>query len=46
MLLTSSDTRRTHEASILVYKFRTERTDFNMYAEYTQMQLTFIALHF
>ena len=30
-------------ASILVYKFCTERTDFNMYAEYTQQQLTFLA---
>ena len=33
------------EASILVYKFRPERTGFNMYAEYTQLQLTFLALH-
>ena len=32
------------EASILVYKFRPERTGFNMYAEYTQLQLTFLAL--
>ena len=39
MLLTNT------EASILVYKFRPERTDFNMYAEYTQLQLTFLALH-
>ena len=31
-------------ASILVYKFRPERTGFNMYAEYTQPQLTFLAL--
>ena len=29
------------DASILVYKFR---TGFNMYAEYTQLQLTFLAL--
>ena len=33
------------EASILVYKCRPERTGFNMYAEYTQLQLTFLALH-
>ena len=32
------------DASILVYKFRPERTGFNMYAEYTQQQLTFLAL--
>ena len=32
------------DASILVYKFRPERTGFNMYAEYTQLQLTFLAL--
>ena len=32
-------------ASILVYKFRPERTGFNMYAEYTQPQLTFLVLH-
>ena len=32
------------DASILVYKFRPERTGFNMYAEYTQPQLTFLAL--
>ena len=31
-------------ASILVYKFRPERTGFNIYAEYTQLQLTFLAL--
>ena len=30
--------------SIFVYKFRPERTGFNMYAEYTQQQLTFLAL--
>ena len=35
MLLTTSDTN----ASILAYKFRLERTGFNMYAEYTQQQL-------
>ena len=32
-------------ASILVYKFRPERTGFNIYAEYMQLQLTFLALH-
>ena len=32
------------DASILVYKFRPERPGFNMYAEYTQLQLTFLAL--
>ena len=46
MLLTYSDTKRTlmHDASILVYKFRPERTGFNMYAEYTQMQINILAL--
>ena len=40
MLLTSSDTKRTMmpDASVFVYKFRPERTGFNMYAEYTQLQ--------
>ena len=32
------------DASIFVYKFRTERTGFNMYTEYTQPQWTFLAL--
>ena len=32
------------DASILVYNYRSERTGFNMYAEYTQLQLTFLAL--
>ena len=32
------------DASSLVYKFRPERTGFNIYAEYTQLQLTFLAL--
>ena len=32
------------DASILVYKFRPERTGFNMYAEYTQLQLAFLGL--
>ena len=46
MLLTSSDTKRTlHDAIILIYKFRPNRTGFNMYAEYTRPQLTFLALH-
>ena len=31
-------------ASILIYTFRTERTGFDMNAEYTQLQLTFLAL--
>ena len=43
MLLSSSDTKRTHKP-ILVYKFRPERTGFNMYAEDTQLQLTFLTL--
>ena len=33
------------DASILVYKFRSERTGLNMYAEYTQLQLTFLVLY-
>ena len=32
------------DASILVLKFRPKRTGFNMYAEYTRPQLTFLAL--
>ena len=32
------------DASILVYKLRPERTGFNMYAEYTQLKLTFLAI--
>ena len=32
------------DASIIVYKFRPKRTGFNMYAEYTQLQLTVLAL--
>ena len=35
---------RNTDTSILVYKFRPERTGFNMYAEYTRPQLTFLAL--
>ena len=34
------------DASVLVYKFRPERTGFNMYAEYTQLQLTFLATEY
>ena len=34
-----------HDASILVYKFRPKRTGFNVYAEYTRPQLTFLALN-
>ena len=44
MLLSYSDTRGTLMQSILVYKFRRERTGFNMYAENTRPQLTFLAL--
>ena len=32
------------DASIFVYKYRPEITGFNMYAENTQPQLTFLAL--
>ena len=32
------------DASIFVYKFRPDRTGFNMYAEYSQKQLSFHAL--
>ena len=32
------------DESILDYKFRLERTGFNMYTEFTQPQLTFLAL--
>ena len=35
---------RNTDASILVYKHRPERTGFNMYAENTHQQLTFLAL--
>ena len=34
-----------NDASIIVYKFRPERTGFNMHAEDTRPQLTFFALH-
>ena len=40
MLLSYSDT----DLSILVYKFRPETIGFNMCAENTQPQLTFLAL--
>ena len=43
ILLSSSDNKRTLIASILIYKFRPERTGFNIYVEYTQLQLTFLA---
>ena len=32
------------DASIIVYKFRPERTGFNLYAEYMRLQLTSLAL--
>ena len=32
-------------SNLLGYKFRPEKTGFNMYAEYTQLQLTFLALY-
>ena len=32
------------DTSILVNKFHPERTGFNMYAEYKELQLTFLAL--
>ena len=32
------------DESILVYKFCPERTGFNMYTEYTKLQLTLVAL--
>ena len=41
MLSTSSNTKRTLHAS----KFRPGRTSFNMYADYTQLRLTFLALN-
>ena len=44
MLLTSSDPKTNTDASIFVYKFHPERTGFSMYAEYTQLTLTFLAL--
>ena len=36
--------QRKTDTSILVYKYRPERTGFNMYAENTQAQSTFLAL--
>ena len=36
--------KRNTDASILVYKYRPERTGFNMYVENTQLQLTFLTL--
>jgi len=47
MLLTSFGYLTNTDASILIYKFRPKRTGFVVYdyAEYTQPQLTFLALH-
>ena len=45
MLLTSLDTKRTLIHLFLFTNSTQKRTSFNMYAEYTQLQLTFIALH-
>ena len=42
MLLSTSDTKRKLMHQFLFKKFRRERTGFNMYAEYTQLQLTFL----
>ena len=42
MLFSSMDTKKNTDVSILVYKFRPERTGFNEYAEYKQLQLTFL----
>ena len=45
MLLSSSDTRRRlMHLFFLVYTCRPERTGFNMYAEHTRPQLTYILL--
>ena len=45
MLLSSTDTKQTlMQTSILAYKFQPERTGFNIYAEHTQRQITFLAL--
>ena len=41
MHLTSSDTYK--RTPILVYKFRPKRTGFDMYANYTRPQSTFLA---
>ena len=45
MLLTSSDTEHTMMHLFLFTKSAQKRTGFNMYAEYTRLQLTFLALH-
>ena len=42
-MLSSSDTKQ-WLIYILVYKYHPEITGFNMYAEYMQSQLTFLAL--
>ena len=44
MFLTSSDSKRTLMHQFLL-TIPPKRTGFNMYAEYTQPQLTFLALH-
>ena len=44
MLLTSSDTKRTLMHLFLFTNSAQEKTGFNMYAEYTQLQSTFFAL--
>ena len=46
IFLTSSITKTNTDASFLVYKFGPERTGFNMYAENTQQQLTFLAAYY
>jgi len=45
MLLTSSDTKRNTDASILVYKFRQKRTGFNTYTEYNILDTPMINYH-
>ena len=43
MILVSSDTKGTL-MNLFLFTTRTERTGFYMYAEYMQLQLTFLAL--
>ena len=45
MLLTSSDTKRTLMHLFLFKNSAHKRTGYNVYAEYTRPQLTFLALH-
>ena len=45
MLLTSSDTKRNTDASIIVYKFLPERTGFNTYTEYNILDTPMINYH-